>query len=247
MNSEDDPWWVKEQFWKDFEPGENRIKKASKEVEKILTLLNVDEGSKILDLCCGVARHSVELAKKGHHVTGVDITSYYLEKAKKRAKKADVDLNLIQEDMRDYSKTSYFDVVLNLWTSFGYFEKEEENQQVLNNVYNSLKNGGKFLIDLMGKEVTARIFKEKDWLQTEDGFILVQRSIENGWEKSVDRRVKISSEGISEYEMRVNLYSGKELRQKLDEAGFSEIKLYGTWEGDPYDEEAERLIAIARK
>ena len=65
--------------------------------------------------------------------------------------------------MRSFCRPEAFDVVLNMYSSLGYFEDIEEDKQVLKNIYRSLKNKGKLLIDLMGKEILARIFRERDW------------------------------------------------------------------------------------
>lgn len=83
--------------------------------------------------------------------------------------------------MRDFKREEDFHVVLNLFTSFGFFEDEEENIEVLKNVFESLRPEGKFILDVMGKEIIARIFKERDWHETDEGFKFEERTVKKDW------------------------------------------------------------------
>ncbi|MBS3781813.1 MAG: class I SAM-dependent methyltransferase [Candidatus Thermoplasmatota archaeon] len=246
MNSKE-RWYEDEEFWKDSPFNIDEMERAPKEIDKIEALADINPDKKILDLCCGVGRHSIELAKRGYDVTGVDLTEHYLEKANKKAEDESLDIEFVKEDMRKFKRKKAFDVVLNLFTSFGFFEDEDENMRVLENVYESLRFNGKFIIDVMGKEILARIFKEKDWLETDDGFTLVQRCVEKNWSWMKNRRILITDEGKKEYNISHWVYSAKELKDMLKEVGFSSVEIYGNYDGDPYDEEADRLILIGEK
>lgn len=201
----------------------------------------------VLDLCCGYGRHSIELAERGFDVTGVDLTEHYLEYAKERADEEGLDIEFVHDDMREFKKEKEFDVILNLFTSFGYFEDESENVKVLENVYESLKPHGKFVLDVMGKEIIARIFKEKDWKETEDGFVMMERSVERDWTWLKNRRIEIKDGDKTEIEFSHWLYTAKELKEMLEEVGFESVESYGSYDGKPYNENAERLVVIAMK
>ncbi len=149
--------------------------------------------------------------------------------------------------MREFKRGEEFDVVLNIFTSFGFFEDERENMKVLENVYESLKSGGKFVLDVMGKEIMARIFKEKDWHETEDGFVLMERSVERDWTWLNNRMIKITGNSIEEVEFSHWLYTAKELKNMLKKVGFETVESYGSYNGEPYDEDAERLIVVGEK
>jgi cyclopropane fatty-acyl-phospholipid synthase-like methyltransferase len=100
-------WHDDPQFWETFSPAifnEQRMAVAAEEVENIIALLQISTGDKILDLCCGPGRHSLQLAKKGFYVTGVDKTVSYLEKARVRANAENLQLELIEEDMRTFCR-----------------------------------------------------------------------------------------------------------------------------------------------
>ena len=96
----------------------------------------------MLDLCCGPGRFSIELAKRGFRVTGVDRTRFLLGKAKSREKKAGVKVEWVESDMRDFVRPGAFDLALSMFTSFGYFDDKADDLRVLRQVCESLKPGG---------------------------------------------------------------------------------------------------------
>ena len=130
------------------------------DARKIISLLfnnivKVKNG-KCLDLACGNGRHSVLFARKGYNVTGLDLSPYLIEQAEKRRKKeykSQKDkLRFVIKDMRNIGIKNEFNLVVNLFSSFGYFEKKSENFKVIKEVSASLKNGGFFLFDFLNKQ-----------------------------------------------------------------------------------------------
>src|SRR5437879_6135958 len=144
-------WFEDESFWRDFYPfmfSEERVAIGDEQVAQVLALAGVDAGA-ALDLCCGPGRHSVALAKRGLTVTAVDRSAFLLGKARERASAAGVNVEFIEEDMRRFRRPGSFDLICNLFTSFGYFESEGEDLEVLRNIRESLKPGGVFVIDVI--------------------------------------------------------------------------------------------------
>jgi ubiquinone/menaquinone biosynthesis C-methylase UbiE len=130
-------WYEREEFWESMAPkifSEGHWKNAAAEVDSFIRLLGISPGAKLLDLCCGPGRHALELARRGFHVTAVDRTATYLEQAKERAEQEGLPIEFVLADMRHFRRPGSFDAVLNLYTSFGYFEHPEEDKQVLENV-----------------------------------------------------------------------------------------------------------------
>ncbi|MFQ5976948.1 MAG: class I SAM-dependent methyltransferase [Candidatus Heimdallarchaeota archaeon] len=126
------PWHEDEVFWEQWESfifGKTQWESATADIENIISVLKIQPGSQVLDLCCGLGRHSLELARRGFHVVGVDRTKSYLDKAKKRATSENLEVDFILEDMRDFCRSNSFDVILNLYTSFSYFKDPEEDKQ----------------------------------------------------------------------------------------------------------------------
>lgn len=224
-----------------------RLEAAVHEVDWILERLQLAPPAHVLDLCCGPGRHSIELAKRGFQVTGVDRTLLYLDQAKTRADEAGVTVDWVEADMRHYQAPETFDVVLNLFTSFGYFEEPADDLQVLLHLHRSLKAGGKLLIDMVGKEVVAAHFQKQSWQERDGHFYLAERKIIRDWTFIQNRWILIGPEGRQEFEVCHPLYAGSEMAALVRAAGFRDVTLYGDLTGRPYDQDADRLVIVARK
>lgn len=110
--------------------------------------LHLEKSMKVLDLCCGHGRHTIELAKRGYQMTGLDLNTFFLDNAKHDAEAAGATINWIKSDMREVPFEGEFDVVVNLFTAFGYLESDDEDQKVLHQVTKALKPGGQFTLDV---------------------------------------------------------------------------------------------------
>jgi len=244
------PWHDQDNFWETFEPvmfTPERLANTFAEVDNIIKLLDIQADAHILDHCCGIGRHTLELARRGFTITGVDRTRPYLEKAKEQARKENLAIEFIQSDMRQFRRPGSFDVALNLFTSFGYFEDPQEDRQVLNNIYDSLKPGGKLLMEMTGKEVLARIFRERDWQEQDDFLILQERKLSRNWGWIDSHWIMIKDNRRAETTISHRLYSAAELSALLSNTGFSNIRVYGDLEGNEYNHEAKRLVIAAQR
>lgn len=243
-------WFEDESFWIDMYPflfPRKRMEEADFEIEKLLNLIEF-KGDSVLDLCCGPGRHAISLAKRGFTVTAVDRTSFFLEKGKQRAKSEKLDIEFVLQDMLSFKRPESFDLALNLWTSFGFFDRKEDDLIVLDNIYQSLKSGGVCLIDLFGKETLAEDFQPTTSDELADGTILVQRhKIFDNWTRIRNEWILIKNGIAKSYTFHHTLYSGQELMDRLERVGFTDIKLFGDYEGNEYGHDARRLVAVARK
>lgn len=218
-------WYQDDHFWKVVEPilfGEKRVANAATEVDQLTKLLQLESPAKVLDLCYGHGRHSLEFSRRGFAVTGVDRTGVYLRRAQKQADSEGLKIEFVQEDMRQFCRPNAFDLTLNLFTSFGYFESPAEDRRVLVNVHKSLKPGGRLVMDLMGKEIIARIFRERDWHE-EDGVIwLQQRSISQDWSWIDNRWILLRGDKRDEFRVSHRIYSAAELTGLLKDLRLQE-------------------------
>jgi SAM-dependent methyltransferase len=243
-------WYLGDEFWQElssylFPP--ERFAQAEEEVEQIIALTK-PRGDHVLDLACGPGRHSVALAKYGYRVTGVDQSAFLLEKAKDEARLAGVDITWILDDMRHFREQDAFDLVINMYTSFGYFERADDDRQVLQNIFESLRVGGKVLLEMMGKERLAAIFLPSNVEVIDEDCLLVQRrEIINDWTRTRQEWILIRNGKARSFALEHTIYSGRELRDRLLASGFAEVLLYGSLDGTPYDRDAQRLVAVARK
>ena len=243
-------WHEDEEFWAETAPfqfSERAWGAAKGQVDSIIKLLGLTPGMKVLDMPCGPGRHSLELARQGFSVTGVDRAAMFIEEARRRAEKEGLEAEFICQDMREFRRDRAFDAALNLFTSFGYFDDQAEDRLVLENFFASLKPGGKLLVDVRGKETLARDFRPRDWVEREGILLLEEREIMEGWSRIRTRWIVVRDGRQKEFTLTLRLYSGAELKGLMEEVGFQEVKLYGDFEGAPYGPEARRLIAVGRK
>ena len=202
---------------------------------------------KILDLCCGIGRMSGEFARMGFSVTGVDITESFLNTAKEDAEYEKLNIEYIKADARDFIRREYFDTVVNLYISFGYFSDIKDDLKMLHNACESLKKSGTFIIETLGKEISVRDFVEAEWFERAGGIMLTEYEPLDSWTFLKNRWIFIKDEKKIEKNFIQRLYSASELRTLLQEAGFKRVDIYGDWDESPYDQHAAKLIAVAKK
>ena len=243
-------WFDDDAFWEEMYPfmfPEERFSDAVEEVEKILDLVK-PTGKAVLDLCCGPGRISIVLAKKGFHVTGVDRTRFLLHKAGQRARSGKVKIKWVQQDMRDFVRAESYNLILSMFTSFGYFDNKQEDLLVLRNMFTGLKPGGACLIDVVGKERLAGIFQPTTSEALSDGTTLIQRhEIFDDWTRIRNEWILLRKGRSKRFKFDHTIYSGQELRDRLEQVGFRDVRLYGNFNGDEYGPNARRLIAVGHK
>jgi SAM-dependent methyltransferase len=200
-----------------------------------------------LDLCCGFGRISAELARRGFAVTGVDITESYLRAAREDAAYEKLDIEYIRADARKFTRPGFFDIAVNLYISFGYFENPEDDRIVMRNVYESLRPGGVFIIETLGKEIAVRDFVEAEWFERAGWTVLTEYEAMDSWTRLKNRWILIKDGKRIERVFTQRLYAASELRQLMREAGFAAVEIYGSWDESPYDQNAAKLIAAGRK
>ena len=243
-------WFESEDFWRDFYPymfSLDRFAAAKDEVSRVMTLTGRSSG-KLLDLACGPGRHAVEFAQRGFHVTGVDRSTFLLDRAREHASQAGASVEWVLEDMRRFLRPGTFDLACNLFTSFGYFEDEQDDLRVLQNLYQSLKDDGVLVIECLGKERLARVWQNAICTELADGSLLVQRpQLLNDWCRIRSEWILIKDGHARSFSFEHTIYSGRELKDLLLSSGFNEVQLFGDLQGSTYNLEATRLVAVARK
>jgi SAM-dependent methyltransferase len=248
--TESKPWHEDDFFWKTWGPvlfTGRRLAATSAEVEGVVSLTGITPGAHVLDLCCGIGRHSLELARRGFKVTGVDRTSHYLEQASAQADKENLKVEFVQDDMRAFCRPGTFDAAISMFTSFSYFEDPEEDRQVVLNVYQSLKSDGVFLLEMMGKEVLARIFTERGWHEENGMLVLEERKVSKNWGWMENRWIMIKDNKRTEFRITHRLYAATELATLFIGCGFKQVDVYGGLEGNAYDHTARRLVVVGHK
>lgn len=254
MTSTDHQWFNDESFWERFAPvmfDPERWAEVPAVADGIAALLGRPFGEegvvRAVVLCCGPGRLTVELALRGWELTGVDITASYLAAAKESAEAASVALELVHEDVRRFLRPNFYDAALNLYTSFGYFEDPADDLLFARNAIASLRPGGAFIIETLGKEIAVRDYTEGEWFERGGYTVLTEYKEVDAWAGLRNRWILIDGAQRTERVFFQRLYAATELRRLLLDAGCSAVELYGDWDGRPYGRDALNLIALGRK
>jgi SAM-dependent methyltransferase len=214
------------------------------EVDQIEALLQLRPPQRILDLPCGQGRHAIELARRGYEVTGVDLSPYMLGVARERADASGVRVSWLAGDMREALPGETFDVILNLFTSFGYFDDEADDRRVVRAAASMLGSGGRFLLEVINGQWIIGNFQERQWFTVGQMAVMERRSLDVTTRRMVVERTVSSTTGDDTSVHAVRLYSGPAVKTTLEAAGFSRVELYGDWDGAPLTPESLRVLAV---
>jgi len=219
---------------------------AKQQVDFLLNHINISKDAKILDLCCGNGRHAIELKKLGYDVLGVDLSSELLDVARLKASESNLDLKLYKCDMREIPYENEFDLIVQFFTSFGYFETDDENLRVLSAISKALKKDGQFMIDYMNPDYVTSNLVEKDEKKISDEISIIQeRWIENS---RINKKITIIKNGETLfYNESVRMYSLQEIKDMLNNVGLILNETYGNFDGSEYNEDSMRMILIGSK
>ena len=225
---------------------------AATETEFARRALGLEPGMRVLDLPCGYGRHSLELARSGIAVTGVDSSPAAIRIATDSAKEASLEaLACFQVgDMRTFALAEPADAVLVLQDSIGLMAGDEQNLQVLRNISRSLVPGGKLMIDVVSLfRVIRSLIAPRQWARLGDGTIYAEeREYDFRAGRLLDRIELFTPEG--EHFTRtssVRIYTLPEVDAMLRAAGFEITEACGGFDGSPYGAESRLLIVVAER
>jgi ubiquinone/menaquinone biosynthesis C-methylase UbiE len=238
-------WWT--DFFPIFRPFFDIVPTATSraEVGYIIKKLSLKKGSRFLDCPCGIGRITIPLARKGIRVTGVDITRSYLDELAAKSHRLKLPINVVHSDMRRIKFDREFDAAGNLGTSFGYFEKESDNELVLKKIFRALKPGGKFMLNVANRDWIIRnyaavgleeagkirIIQKRQFDQARSIITADWTFLKDGQEKTV-RSV-------------LRMYSYHELINMMNRAGFIDIEGFGSTKSEPIDFNRRNMFIMA--
>ncbi len=237
-------WFNSEEYLKVYRHRDQ--KEANELVQLVIDNIDVSKVKNVLDMAAGSGRHAVIFAKKGFNVTAVDLSENLISIGKKNAESENVKIEFVHSDIRRFDPNIKYHLILNLFTSIGYFEKDEENYFILNKAYNLLENNGYFVLDYFNKS-----FVENNLVPSTvdefDGSVITQNRFIEG--ERIIKEITIDNKGkINKYFESVRMFSKDELINMLQKLGFRIIKTFGDFMGNSFElESSPRIIIIACK
>jgi SAM-dependent methyltransferase len=212
-------------------------------IDNLIGLLQPETNSRFLDLACGKGRHSIYLNKKGYDVTGVDLSQQSIACAKQSENEL---LHFYVHDMRKLFRTNYFDIALNLFTSFGYFDNERDDNAVINSAYKALKPNGIFVMDFMNSKKVKQNIKTEEIITIGDIPYTINKNIENDF---IVKKISFTDKGKEyRFEERVKTLTLADFEKYFKANKLKIVNLRGNYKLDEFDENSsDRLILIARK
>ena len=212
-------------------------------IDALIARLKPPRGSRMLDLACGKGRHAHYLCSKGFEVTGVDLSPSNIEAARKIACR---NLYFEVHDMREPLRENYFDYIFNFFTSFGYFDREEDNIRTMNAIATALKPGGIVIIDFLNAQ---RVIEKMHPVEHKEmGGILfhIHRHFEDGF---IIKEIDFEDGGRSyHFHEKVQALCLPDFDRLFARSGLQRTAVFGDYRLGPFrEEESERLIVMARK
>ncbi len=216
---------------------------ALREASAVLRLVECKTDSLVLDIPCGFGRHSRALAKEGVKVVGADRSWPLLAEAVRR-REGSWPL-LVRADYRAIPfRDESFEVLLNLFTSFGFYS-DLENVAVLKEFRRVLRPGGRFLMEIMNRDHLVRIFQAHDWQETEVGFVLSDRRFDPvAGVLTVTETLIAPDRSKNSHSYQLRVYTAGELIQMLHDAGFDEVQTFGGYEGQPFSPDTRLALLV---
>lgn len=213
---------------------------AREQFRLILDVLKPDKKNTVLDLACGEGRYASFFDKSGYRVLGLDLSETLIRRGKEKYP----DLGLVVGDMR--SIPGKFDLILSLFTSFGYFEEDRENRLVLDAVYAALNENGIFWLDFLNSTYVRHHLVPDNFSQiSTDIHVREKRKIAGS---RIIKDIYFKGNGTTtHYRESVRLYTRWELEEMLQEAGFSLEGCFGDYRGEAWSEDCRRTILYGRK
>ncbi len=222
--------------------------RTAREVAGTIKLLNLPPDSSLLDLCCGTGRHALPLAQQGYRVTGLDQNENFLQQAQAEAEAKGIKVRWVQSDMRLIPFENEFDAVINIFTSFGYLEDEDEDLRVLQQIQHALKPGGHFLLETIYQPRVMRNYSPHGIIRYNDGLIVLE-------ERHLDLLGSRNEIGITmlfpegqraEHRQSIRVYTLTELVRMLAAVGIQMQAYYGDLDGSPLTLDS-RLVIVGQK
>lgn len=216
---------------------------AEQFINKLVAFLKPASNCQMIDLACGKGRHAIYLNQLGYEIKGVDLSQQSIEAAKQFQSNS---LTFEVKDLRQLNYQAQFDLALNLFTSFGYFDSLTVNVQVLEGIYQSLKPNGLLLIDFFNCKTVLENLVPSETKHLSGIQFHIEKKLQN---HTIVKDIRFTDNGQDyHYQEKVQALSQHDFIQMLQQTGFDIHQTWGNYNLHPFDEnKSERLIILAGK
>ena len=212
-------------------------------IDNLFAYLKPKSDARILDIACGRGRHAIYLNKKGYDVTGIDLSQQNIKYAQQFEQKG---LHFFVHDMRKLNFINYFDISVNLFTSFGYFDTEKDHVNALRSFRKGLKAEGTFIIDYFNTKKIIKGLKTQEVKTVEGIEFHLNKFVSEG---KIIKHINFEHRNkVYAFEERVQAFTLEDFDRMLEKSGLKIEDKFGSYALDNYDaESSDRLILICKK
>ncbi len=212
-------------------------------IDNLINFLQPAQNARFLDLACGKGRHAIYLNRKGFETIGIDLSPESIAHASQFENDS---LQFYVQDMRKPFRINYFKYVLNLFTSFGYFEQERDDIAVMSTVYKTLEPNGIFVLDFMNTQKVIENLVGEEKKQIAGITFQINKYVENGF---IVKRIRFfDNHKMYDYQERVKALTLNDFERYLSAANLKAVHLFGDYQLQPFQADtSDRLILVAEK
>ena len=218
-----------------------------KEMDFVLSQVNLSPGARVLDMGCGPGRHSIELARRGYDVVGIDPSAAMIKAAQVRATEASVAPAFRQVSGESFVASDDFDLAICLFTTLGQISKEGENSELVERTYETLRPGGFLVVETRQRAPTVQHLQTEERFGKGERYTDVSRRFEAVNKTVTEVFEVVSPESTQRYVLCYRLYSRTELTGLLEQAGFTIVASFGDYDGNLLGPDSATMLLIGRK
>ena len=223
------------------------VERTKAEIDFVTSVMDLPMGARVLDVGCGFGRHSVELARRGFDVLGIDPSAAMIAAAQARAEETAVSLQFQQAYAEQFVTDQLFDAAIALFTTLGQISMQGENSGLVRRVFDALKPGGWFVVEVPQRETAVTNLKTQEQYGAGERYTAVTRQFDAATQTINEQFRLVSPDETKTYSLRYRLYNCVELTALLEQTGFVVHGAYGNYEGEALADDHPIMIIVAQK